>query len=277
MRVLTLLVALLTATFTYAQDNIILRTGGEISAKVLEVNQQDLKYRKADNPDGPIYTAPIRDVLLIKYANGTKDSFESQSAPATGSGTAQTVTVTVGKGGVPSVVNSAVGLSTLRYQSRFLTHRFVDASGQRLSLTETESVVRLQPDALTSFDRGRSLRTWSTVTGVTAAAFIGVGVGVAFANRGGMFRHGRFIDGPGNDPNAPTNNDSRFDGRGPNHRIGAALVGGGILVGLASVWLGHRATIQFRRAADQYNQRPATSLQLAPASSGLGMGLALRF
>lgn len=285
MRVLTLLAALLTATFTYAQDNIILRNGSEIPAKVLEVNQADLKYRKADNPDGPVYTAPIRDVLLIKYANGTRDSFESTAAPAFGPRRAgprqagpretQTVTVTVAPDGVQSQSTSITGLSTLRYQSRFLSHHFVDANGQRISLNETESVLRLQPDALTSFDRGRSLRTWSTVTGVSAAALIGVGIGVAAGGHWGrMDGHGPGVNGPGNDPN---NTDGHFGGRDGNRRVGVALAGGGLLLGVASVWLEHRATVNFRRAANQYNQRPATSLHIAPASSSLGMGLALRF
>ncbi|GAB2523945.1 hypothetical protein [Spirosoma aerophilum] len=282
MRALTLLAALLTATFTYAQDNIILRNGGEIPAKVLEVTPSDLKYRKADNPDGPVYTAPIRDVLIIKYANGTKDSFESAATPVigprqAGPRQAQTVTVTVGPDGVKSLSNSSSGLSSLRYRSRFLNHHFVDGTGERISLNETESVLQLQPDALRSFDRGRSLKTWSTVTGISAAALIGVGVGVAVGGRWDrMDGRGRGIDGPNGPGNDPTM-DGRLGGRDDNRRVGAALVGGGVVLGLASLWLEHRATKNFRRAANQYNQRPATSLHLSPSSTSLGMGLALRF
>lgn len=82
MRPLLLVATLLLAVRTYAQDNIVLRNGDEIPAKVLEINQSDLKYRKAANPDGPIYTTPLRDVFLVKYANGTKDVFNAGSTTA---------------------------------------------------------------------------------------------------------------------------------------------------------------------------------------------------
>src|SRR4051812_47852142 len=56
-----------------AQDVIFLRSGEEISSNVTEVNPNEIKYKKTDNPDGPVYTALKTDVLLIKYKNGTKD------------------------------------------------------------------------------------------------------------------------------------------------------------------------------------------------------------
>ena len=77
MRFINLVAFLLTATLSYAQDNIVLRNGDEIPAKVVEIGRTELKYRKATNPDGPVYTALIGDVLLINYANGTKDTFGS--------------------------------------------------------------------------------------------------------------------------------------------------------------------------------------------------------
>lgn len=66
---------LLMATFAFGQDNVVLRNGDEIPAKVLEVNQTGLKFRKSANPDGPVCTAFLREVMLIKYANGTEDTF----------------------------------------------------------------------------------------------------------------------------------------------------------------------------------------------------------
>ena len=64
---------LLTGSIVLAQDNIILKNGTEIPAKVLEVSSGQIKYRRQDFPDGPIYSTGTTDVLLINYANGVKD------------------------------------------------------------------------------------------------------------------------------------------------------------------------------------------------------------
>lgn len=60
-----------------AQDVIILKSGDEISAKVLEVNVSDIKYKKAENLDGPSYSIDKSEVFMIKYKNGTKDVFNT--------------------------------------------------------------------------------------------------------------------------------------------------------------------------------------------------------
>lgn len=68
-----------------AQDNIILRTGEEVKAKVEEVGLNEVKYKRADNMNGPLYTIPKSQVFMIKYENGTKDVFANTgNTPATG-------------------------------------------------------------------------------------------------------------------------------------------------------------------------------------------------
>ena len=57
----------------FSQDLIMLKDGSEIKSKVTEVNIQDIKYKKYENPDGPTYTIPKNKVFLIKYSNGSKD------------------------------------------------------------------------------------------------------------------------------------------------------------------------------------------------------------
>jgi hypothetical protein len=63
---------------TYAQDIILKRNGDEIKAKVQEVGITEIKYKKFDNPDGPMYTILKSEVFLIKYENGTKDVFKAE-------------------------------------------------------------------------------------------------------------------------------------------------------------------------------------------------------
>ena len=57
----------------FSQDLIMLKDGSEIKSKVTEVNIEDIKYKKYENPDGPTYTIPKNKVFLIKYSNGSKD------------------------------------------------------------------------------------------------------------------------------------------------------------------------------------------------------------
>lgn len=248
------MVSLLTATLTYAQDNIILRNGEEVPAKVLEVTQTDLKYRKAANPDGPIYTATLRDVLLIKYANGTKDTF-GNDRPMMRNRPARPTPIEIGGPAAPMQ-----GLDGLRYHRGLFSRYYVGNNGQQIGLPQASSLFYSQPDALNALDRGRSLRTWSVVTAVSAGALIGTGIGLSIG------RDGRGGRGPGFTNSGGPSFDNRHDGR----RAGAALVGSGLLLGVASLWLDHRASVQFRRAADRYNNRQPTTLRFTPGQNGVG-------
>lgn len=60
---------------TFAQDVIIKRTGEEISAKILELTPDQIKYKRQDYLEGPTISIFKREVFMIKYANGTKETF----------------------------------------------------------------------------------------------------------------------------------------------------------------------------------------------------------
>ena len=62
-----------------SQDTLFTRSGQVIPARVYEINQTDIKYRKPSNPDGPLYTISKDDIAVIEYKNGTKDVFQSGS------------------------------------------------------------------------------------------------------------------------------------------------------------------------------------------------------
>lgn len=64
----------------FADDTIVLRNGDFINAIVTEVSANQVKYKKASNPDGPIYIIDVSDVLSIKYTNGDVDKFEKSSS-----------------------------------------------------------------------------------------------------------------------------------------------------------------------------------------------------
>ena len=65
---------------TFAQDIIILKSGDEIKSIVAEVLSDQIKYKKFENKTGPSYGIEKSKVFMIRYANGSKDVFNSQSS-----------------------------------------------------------------------------------------------------------------------------------------------------------------------------------------------------
>lgn len=78
-KALLLLVALFAITLCYSQDVITTKTGDDIQAKVMEVGNTEIKFKRMDNLDGPLFTLLKADVLMIRYANGTKDIFTQEA------------------------------------------------------------------------------------------------------------------------------------------------------------------------------------------------------
>ena len=68
---------------SFAQDVITKKDGTDIQAKVLEVNENEVKYRRYDYLDGPIFTMLKSDILIIRYENGTNDVFNGKGKSVT--------------------------------------------------------------------------------------------------------------------------------------------------------------------------------------------------
>ena len=68
-----------------AQDVIVKKDNSTILSKVLEISDIEIKYKKWNNQDGPIYTIKKTDVVSINYQNGDIDKFDNEeiSTPAT--------------------------------------------------------------------------------------------------------------------------------------------------------------------------------------------------
>lgn len=72
---LILLVIIFNTTLSFSQDIITTKAGEDILAKILEISKTEIKFKKYDNPDGPLFTLLKSDVLMIRYENGSKDIF----------------------------------------------------------------------------------------------------------------------------------------------------------------------------------------------------------
>ncbi len=60
---------------SFSQDVITKKNGADIKAKISEVNEAEVKYKKFDNLNGPYFTIKKSEILMIRYENGTKDIF----------------------------------------------------------------------------------------------------------------------------------------------------------------------------------------------------------
>lgn len=74
---LTVLLSFLLIPIAYCQDIITTRTGDEIQVKVMEITPDDVRFTKPDKPE-VLLALPKTDIFMIKYANGTKDVFNSE-------------------------------------------------------------------------------------------------------------------------------------------------------------------------------------------------------
>jgi len=84
MRTFLLLVLLaVLGSAAHAQDLLTKRNGDEILVKVTEITPSEVKYRRADNLDGPLISVWKADVFMIRYANGTKEVFGTGTIPRT--------------------------------------------------------------------------------------------------------------------------------------------------------------------------------------------------
>ena len=107
----TLFTPLLLALATWcaaAQDLITLRDGTDIEARVLEVGDTEIRYRRADNPDGPSFVLPISDLLLIRYANGANQTFLPPDTLGTPVGQARQIVPGMKYGQYKSLYNPAL-------------------------------------------------------------------------------------------------------------------------------------------------------------------------
>lgn len=60
-----------------AQDIITTKDGKDIQAKILEVTNSEIKYKKFNNQEGPTFTLSKSEVLIVRYQNGENEVFNN--------------------------------------------------------------------------------------------------------------------------------------------------------------------------------------------------------
>lgn len=75
-RILSVIILVLAAGLAAKAQDIITTTSGEkISSKVTEITPDSVKYKRIDNPNGPVYVINKSDVLSILYENGNEEVY----------------------------------------------------------------------------------------------------------------------------------------------------------------------------------------------------------
>ncbi|MEX2370189.1 MAG: hypothetical protein WD578_04205 [Bacteroidales bacterium] len=149
-----------------AQDLIILKSGDEIVSIVTEVDIQIVKYKKFENPNGPVYSIEKSQIFMIKYANGTKDVFHTDTTPQ--------VQDQPGKVLPAETVVEKQMPQPLEYRSG------IRMNGVTLSDVEIRSVLGKYPEPLNYYNQGNALKL---VGGICQWSVIGVGIFTALKAR----------------------------------------------------------------------------------------------
>ena len=96
MRKFTTLVLMSLSLAVSAQDIIVTRDNKRIDANITEVSGDNIRYKKANSPDGPVFVMPVKDINSIVYKNGDVQTFEettaTQNQPAAVSATPASIT-----------------------------------------------------------------------------------------------------------------------------------------------------------------------------------------
>ena len=82
-KILTVSCLIFFACSCFAQDIIVTKDAKRIDAKVTEVNVDNIRYKRFDNPDGPLYTVSKKNIASIIYQNGQVEAFTSETTQTT--------------------------------------------------------------------------------------------------------------------------------------------------------------------------------------------------
>lgn len=60
-------------------DVIIFRDGTELRTRIIEVGTSEVRYKRCDNPSGPLYVSRKADLFMLRYSNGMKELIKEEA------------------------------------------------------------------------------------------------------------------------------------------------------------------------------------------------------
>lgn len=80
-RIVTAAICLAGSITMFAQDIIFRKNGTDIQAIVQKSGTDEVRYKKFDNQNGPIYRLKKSEIAMIRYEDGDRDVFNDASTP----------------------------------------------------------------------------------------------------------------------------------------------------------------------------------------------------
>jgi hypothetical protein len=77
-RILFITILIFSRFFVFSQDIIYLKDGTEIKAKIIELTNEFVKYKKYEQQEGPLRNQLISGVFMVIYENGTREVFKEE-------------------------------------------------------------------------------------------------------------------------------------------------------------------------------------------------------
>lgn len=176
----TLILVFCSSMYAGAQDKIITKDAESIDAVILEVNLEDVTYRKADNPEGPVYRILKSDISTIIYGNGHVEVFnisKPEKKPRRNSGHYRTdddenaVTIGIlGSGGCRFNPDNPMPITVM--------NNFYTYNGYTINSETTLQIINsYDPSIGTQFQSGSRMITAGNVLACIGGAFLGAGLG----------------------------------------------------------------------------------------------------
>jgi hypothetical protein len=140
-----------------AQDMLILKSGKEIKANIVEESTDMVKYRDYENPGGPLYSIGKDKIATIKYKKGAKE------VPDINAGVQEKATQKE-----PASMQSNT-IQTLEYKKRYVL-----SNGKIQSVRKVKTLMEDYPEALDLYESGTTLCSLSNgcAGGVIVICFI---------------------------------------------------------------------------------------------------------
>lgn len=166
-----------------SNDIIITKQKEQIQAKVMEIGTDVVKYKRADNIEGPVYSISKSAIVSIMYANGTVDIFGNEvntveqpinrvkEADPVQSSTSKTTETTLSK---PLIEYSGDSWSGYHFYK----------DGVMISKSEAYSFISTSTQAMSYWDKAKRNSTWGWILfgfamGDAVVAGVGLGVGAS--------------------------------------------------------------------------------------------------
>lgn len=126
----------------FAQDIIITKDSKKISAKILRIAEDNVRYKDYNDQDGPSYTLLKKGISSILYENGEVETFDSAAESSTQTQTQEPATVTNNTGKNSSLIKGKATVYIIRNSSiGSLIKMSVECNGMKIGSTKAKQYV----------------------------------------------------------------------------------------------------------------------------------------